>query len=211
MDDRHASRTHIGSTLPSTPDNLLVKLAHLPLRLVPFLVTRQGQVGEHEVDRGEATIEGLVPPSKSLVQLAPDLLALEGRRSREDGQFGHAVQSVGLFPFASDGLELVVHKVGGLLLDEGNVRLEVFRGETKLDHSLLLHQHLVRTVEHNSLAKDRGGQVLQSSSCQRLRVHGLPFPKRTHGISVLGRDLAEFTPEDQVVTLGTERDRHLPP
>jgi len=35
-------------------------------------------------------------------------------------------------------------------------------------------------------------------------------PSGTHGIRVLGRDLTEFPSEDQVVSLGTERDRHPP-
>lgn len=153
--------THISSTFPTTPDDLLVKLAHLPLRLVPLLVAWQRQVGEHEVDRSETSIERLVTPGKRLVQLATDFLSLQSRRSREDGQFCHAVERVSLFPFASDGFELVVHEVGGLLLDERNVGLEVFGGKTKLDHALLLHQHFVRAVVDDTFSKDRGGQVLK--------------------------------------------------
>ena len=156
--------THVGSTFPSTPDDLLVKLAHLPLRLVPSLVAGEGQVGEHEVDRGEPAIEGFVSSRKRLVQLVPDLFTLQSGRCREDGQFGHAVERVGVFPFADDGLEFVVHEIGSLLFDEGDVGPKVFGRESEFDHSLLLHQHLVGTVVDDALAKDRGGQVLYRAS-----------------------------------------------
>lgn len=69
-----------------------------------------------------------------------------------------------MLPFPSDGFQFIVHEIGGFLLDERDVGSEVFRGKTELDHSFLLHQHLVGAIENDALSKDGSGQVLQRRS-----------------------------------------------
>jgi hypothetical protein len=174
--DRYLTCTHLGSTFTTTPNNRLIELAHLRLSLVPSLITRQGQVGEHEVDRSEPSIERFVTFGKSLVQLSPNFLSLQGGGSRKDSQFGHGMEGVEAFPFVGR-FQVLSKEVERLLFDQGHVDTEVLSGKTELDHPLLLHEHFVGTIVNDTFTENGGSQVLSSTEVSSIHSIHVYIPK----------------------------------
>jgi hypothetical protein len=151
--------------LTARADDLLVELGHCLLCLVALPVAGEGEAGEEEVDRLEPAVEIGIPLCERLVQSRTDFGALERTRGGEDDEFGHGVQAVEGTPFVSWSVESLEGRIGSnhlkrLFLDHVGVDAEVFGRETKLNEFLLLHEHFVRAVVHDVLAKHGRGDSL---------------------------------------------------
>lgn len=117
---------------PSFTDDALVKFAHSLLRLVPSSVAGQRQIGEHEVDWRESTIEMLISFGESLVELCSDFLALKRSRGRKDGQFGHGRESIETLP-GGGSVEFVRQESKSLFRNHANICAKVLRRQTEFD------------------------------------------------------------------------------
>ena len=137
------------------------------MSLITSSVRGQRQVGEHEVERSESTIESLVSVSEGLVQSGSNLLSLQRPRSGEDGEFREGLEGRegspgGAGVLGSVGLEGVVgleHECN-LVLDVGSVRTKILERESSLDSSLLLDEDVVGNIVDDSLSENGGGEML---------------------------------------------------
>lgn len=125
-------RTHVVRSLSSLPDDTLVEFTHRLLRLIPTSVTRQRQLGKHEIDRGKSTIEVFIPLGERLVETVSDFLSLQCSRGSEDGQFTHGVERVKALPGVG-GFQFVGEESVGFFGDHADVGSEVFSGKTEFN------------------------------------------------------------------------------
>jgi len=148
----------------------------LTVSLITSSVRGKRQVGEHEVERSESSIESLVGVGEGLVQGSSNLLSLQRPRSGEDGEFREGLESregspgsVGVL--GSVGLEGVIgleHELN-LVLDVRSVRTKILQGKSRLDGSLLLDKDVVGNVVDDSLSKDGGGEMLRGRGKVEMR------------------------------------------
>ena len=162
--------------LAARADDLLVELGHCLLCPVAPPVAREGEVGEEQVDRLEPTIKIGIPLRERLVQPGTDFGALERTRGGEDDKLSHGVQAVKGTPFVCwrvESLEVGIglEHLGRLFLDHVRVNTEVFSRETKFDEFLLLHEHFVRAVVYDVLAKNGCGDILGRHSAHQPSLH----------------------------------------
>jgi hypothetical protein len=127
-DSRHG--THVMCSFPSLPNDALIEFAHRLLGLVSAPITRQRQLGKHEIDRCKSAIEVFISLRKCLVQTGSNLFALQRSRSSQDGEFRHGVQSIETLPLVVDS-ELFGHEAEGFVRDHANVGSQVFGRETE--------------------------------------------------------------------------------
>lgn len=134
---------------------------------VASTVAWQGQIGEEEVDGSEAAVKIVIKVGDAGAHACTDLLALQRPRSREDGDFRKRVEGVERSPYVSlsrlPGLEAItaVEVVLNLFVDHPDIGAEVLIRQADLDETLLLHEDMVGHIVCNTLAEDRGSEILE--------------------------------------------------